>query len=69
MATITITTSGAEDAVIAADIGALLGLGRSATAAEVKAMVIADFKLKLKEYRAGRDAAVARNAATDPAVT
>jgi len=69
MATITLTTAVGEDAVIAADVGAILGLGRNATAGEIKAMIVSDFRLKLKEYRAGRDAAIARIAATNPTVT
>ncbi len=69
MASITITTAGAEDAVIAADVGAMLDLGRSATLAEIKAKIIADFRRDLREYRATRDANIARANATNPTVT
>jgi hypothetical protein len=69
MATITLTTAGGEDAVIAADVGAMLGLGRSATLGEIKADIIATYRQKLKDFRAGRDAAIARNAAVDPTIT
>jgi hypothetical protein len=40
MATLTITTSGADDTRIAAAVGTYLNLGRSATAAEVKAEMV-----------------------------
>ena len=69
MATITLTTAGGEDTVIAADVGAMLGLGRSATAAEIKADIIATYKQKLKDFRAGRDANTARASAADPTIT
>lgn len=40
MATLTITTTGAQDARIAPAFGAYLGLGRNATGQEVKARII-----------------------------
>ncbi len=50
MGTLTINTTGAQDAIIVAAVGGMLGLGRNATAAEVKAMVIRDFKAKIEGY-------------------
>ena len=69
MATLTINTPAGEDAQNAADIGAMLGLGRSATGAEVKADIIATYQNKLRDYRAGRDAAIARAIPTPPTMT
>lgn len=50
MGTLTITTTGAQDAIIVAAVGGMLGLGRNATGAEVKAMIIRDFKAKVESY-------------------
>ena len=44
MATITITTTSAEDTRIAAAFGTMLGLNRNATAAEIKAWVVGRLK-------------------------
>jgi hypothetical protein len=69
MATITINTPAGEDATNAADIGEMLFLGRSATAAEVKADVIATYKQKLKAFRAARAATIAAASASEPSMT
>ena len=50
MGTLTINTTAPQDAIIVAAVGGMLGLGRNATAAEVKAMVIRDFKAKVESY-------------------
>lgn len=48
MATITITTTAAQDARIVKAFGTYLGLGRNATAAEVKAEIIAFLRLTVQ---------------------
>lgn len=48
MATMTITTTGAQDARIVKAFGSYLGLGRNATAAEVKAEVINFIRLTVR---------------------
>lgn len=57
MATLTITTTGAQDARIAPAFGAYLGLGRNATGQEVKARVIQFIRETVQEQE--RIAAVA----------
>lgn len=64
MATLTINTTGAEDARIAAAFGVALGLGRNATLAEVKAATIKFLSGTVR--RVERDAAIA--AVADPAL-
>lgn len=52
MATLTITTTAAQDARIVAAFGKRLGLGRNATGAEVKAAIITYIKnmVQMQEY-------------------
>ena len=50
MATLTITTTAAQDARIVAAFGKYLGLPGNASAAQVKAEVIAFIRLKVLEY-------------------
>ena len=61
MATLTITTTGAQDARIAAAFGSYLGLPGNANAAQIKAEVIAFIKLTVhaQEKRAAQLAAIA----------
>ena len=69
MASITITTAGGQDAEIAQDVGEILGLAGSASAAQIKAMIIADFKLKIKNHRTNKSVAIAVASVTEPTVT
>lgn len=62
MATLTINTTGAQDARIVAAFGRLLGLGRNATAAEVKTE-IGNF-IRLTVIQQEQAAAVATATAT-----
>jgi hypothetical protein len=48
--TMTINTTTAQDARIAPAVGSILGLGRDATAAEVKAWVIEYIKQSVLDY-------------------
>ena len=64
MATLTITTTAAQDARIVAAFGKYLGLPGNATAAQVKAEVAAFIRLKVLEYE--KIAAV--QTATDAAI-
>jgi hypothetical protein len=49
MATLTITTTSAEDSRIVAAFGAALGLGRNAAGAEVKAAIVAYIKNTVRD--------------------
>ncbi len=50
MATVTITTTAAQDARLAPAYGAKLGLGRNATVAEVKAYLISVLQADVRNY-------------------
>jgi hypothetical protein len=63
MATVTITTTGAEDARIATAFGAALGFARNATAAEVKAAIIAYIKQTVIDQESQAQARAAAQAA------
>lgn len=63
MATLTITTTAGEDARLVVAFGAALGLGRNATAAEVKAAVVNYIKATVRDQE--RLAAVAAAVVTD----
>lgn len=71
MATITITTPGPQDADIAATLGVYLNLvdasgnPRSATLAEIKALIIFDLKQHYRETKEAIAAAAAKAAVTD----
>ena len=69
MATLTITTTGAQDARIIAAFGSRLGLGRNATGAEVKAAVIQYVRECVQGYEQNAAMIAARDAVTviDPA--
>jgi len=62
MATLTITTTGAQDARIVAAFGAKLGLVGNASAAQVKADVIRYLKSVVQSYETEQAAAAAANA-------
>lgn len=49
-ATLTITTTGAQDARLGPAFGAKLGLGRNATVAEVKTWVIDQLQAVVRDY-------------------
>lgn len=68
MATLTITTTSQQDARIVAAFGAELGLGRNATAAEVKAAIINYVKTVVyeREKAAARVSAEAAVTTIDP---
>ena len=69
MATLTITTTGAQDARIAAAWGAKLGLPGNASAAQIKADIIRHIQAIVHSYETKRDADAAANAVvpmTDP---
>jgi len=66
MGTLTINTTAPQDAIIVVAVGAILGLGRNATGAEVKAMIIRDFKTKIEEYDLAKNRALATGATIDP---
>jgi len=69
MGTLTITTTAPQDARLVAAYGSILGLGRSATAAEIKADIIATYKQRLKNFRDGRAAMVAVSAINPPTMS
>lgn len=50
MATVTITTTGPQDARLAPAFGDKLNLGRDATVAEVKAWLIAELQAVVRDY-------------------
>lgn len=68
MATTTINTTAAEDAIIVQNVGLILGLKdgsgnpRNATAAEVKKFLIDYLKLRIYEQRQATDAQAAKTA-------
>jgi hypothetical protein len=68
MATLTINTTGAEDARIVAAFGKRLNLGRNATAGEVKQQIIQFVRnaVQEQEQRTAVDAAIAGVTIIDP---
>jgi len=66
MATLTITTTGAQDARIGAAFGDYLGLGRNANAAEVKARTIEFIRNVVQEYERRAQVAAIVPVALDP---
>jgi hypothetical protein len=69
MATVTINTTGAEDARIAPAYGAKLGLQRNATAAEVKAALIQSIRDTVLIYEQAQAAQAAAAAVVSVAPT
>ena len=65
MATITITTTTAQDARIVAAFGERLGLGRDATGPEVKAELVELIKAIVKQYEERQAAQSAVSGVTD----
>lgn len=59
MATLTITTTPAQDARLIVAYGAHLGLGRSATAAEIKSSVVEHIKSIVYAHETAQQAAAA----------
>ncbi len=66
MATMTITTTAPQDARIVAAYGSMLGLGRNATAAEVKADVINYIRTSVQSYEKQQAIAAISIAPLDP---
>jgi hypothetical protein len=69
MATLTITTTAGEDARLVAAFGAALGLGRNATAAEIKSAVAAYLKGVVRDQERIAAMAAQSAGATDIAPT
>lgn len=65
MATVTITTSGAQDTRIAPAVGAALGLGRNATGAEVKQYLVTELTSVVRNYEQVQATNTAKAGVTD----
>lgn len=68
MATLTINTTGAQDARIAPALGYRLGLGRDATLAEAKQYLISVLTNVVQDYE-HRQARIAAEAGAPPPIT
>ncbi len=70
MASVTITTTSQDDARLAPAYGALLGLGRNATAAEIKGWLIQAMKTTVQNYEIQQASqSAAQTASTNPTVS
>ena len=66
MSVLTITTTAPQDARIIVAYGAKLGLGRNATAAEVKAHIISEIKQTVEQFEHAEQASAITVPSIDP---